>query len=153
MTKHKHAELIKAKVDNMDLAVFFKSNASAKWIKIYCSNNNGLPSFYEGGEYFLCHPKHADVCLHWLNGGEAQNVAECSLLGVVSKSEFGDWRKNSAFMDEVLDLRIKPRKEKRWIGYHKYGPTTAMTYLRKEDAMADTVDHEKWQFIEIEVEG
>lgn len=149
MTAHKHVELIKAKADNMGLVVFVKASAhGGKWFKIDWCDFPTNPH----QEYFLCHPKHAEVCLHWLNGGEAQNVAECSLWGVVSKSEFGDWRKNSSFMNETLDLRIKPRKEKRWIVYHKYGYTAASAYLSKDDALSDTIDHDKWQFIEIEVE-
>lgn len=151
MTAHKHAKMIKAKVGDMDLEVFFKNpDGCNKWLKI--ENSCELSAFYEHYEYFLCHPKHSDVCLHWLNGGEVQDVVLGQFIDLEPKIYDGDWRPGCGFMNCNVNFRIKPRKEKRWIGYHKYGFTTASAYLSKDDALSNTIDHENWQFIEIEVE-
>lgn len=151
MTAHKHAEMIKAKVGDMDLEVFFKNpDGCNKWLKI--ENSCELSGFYEHYEYFLCHPKHSDVCLHWLSGGAVEVLEGEEWMEALTKDDFGKWQNTHFFMCDDEDARIKPRKEKRWIGYHKYGLTTASAYLSKDDALSNTIDHENWQFIEIEVE-
>lgn len=155
MTAHKHAEMIKEKADNMDLAVFFKSNDSVKWIKIYCSNANGLPAFYEDGEYFLCRQKHEKECLHWLNGGEIEVFDEYSgeWLEAVTKEDFREWRSVHFLMREFYQVRIKPRKEKRWIAV-KDGKAMSNYLFESENearVICGRAGHDA-QFIQIEVE-
>lgn len=52
MAAHKHAEMIKAKADNMEL-VLFSEHVEGGWV--VCGGN--LPS-NESLNYFLCLPKH-----------------------------------------------------------------------------------------------
>lgn len=150
MTKHKHAELIKAKANNMELVVFMKSTEDGKWLKII--DFNVLPAFYDDYEHFLCHQKHEKECLHWLNGGkvdiyegESEKIKWTPInLGVV-------WGEYHPFMNSSLIFRIKPRKEKRWIGVTKGGDST-MSFRDKRDAIDAVASPQDWQFIEIEVE-
>jgi len=153
MTAHKHAGLIKAKVDDMDLVVFFKNGTT--WKKT--DSRNVLPAVNSPHvEYFICHPKHADVCLHWLNGGEAQKYQtpsqppyywdEC----LISRA----WSKNHDFMQPDGDFRIKPRKEKRWVVVKNGTLISNRIFVSKHEAevMLGRRASCDAQFIEIEVE-
>ena len=153
MTKHVHAEMIKAKVDNMDLVVFVKGES---WTELP-KNAFTLTAAHE---FFMCLPQHKDACLHWLNGGEAQfeydeNWHSCS-----------EWSKDwylptCGFMQEGNVIRIKPKKgkekEKRWIGVRSDGYTTR-AYDSEHDCSDETdrrTDYDGimgWEIIEIEVE-
>lgn len=109
MAKHKHAEMIKAKADNMDLVVLRK-NYDNSWGEINCHDCCFMPDF----DYFLCLPQHKEACLHWLNGGDVQARrdspwANLLLQNPIYLDEF------TPFMDDCCEIRIKPRKEKRWI--------------------------------------
>ena len=150
--KHKHADMIKAKADNMALVVFVRMAYSGDWVET--SEKECLPSFHPDNEYFLCLPQHNEngQCLHWLNGGEIEMQSDEAWMPVEMFKNTMPWHPLSIFMEDYTAIRIKPRKEKLWIGCHKYGHTTTKTYATKDDAKADTVDHYKWQFIEIEVE-
>lgn len=118
MTAHKHAEMIKAKADNMDLVVLCEGNG--KWIEVTCSF--GEIAWWEDKMYFLCLPKHKDAALHGLNGGSYQ--VKC--LGDYSDSWYlnpEDWRGDGIwYMLESHDSRLKPLKQEKWIAYnHKNG--------------------------------
>ena len=115
MTAHKHAKLIKAKADNMELVKFIKVNG--EWIV----DNLGSCHFDDMCEYFLCLPKHKDACLHWLNGGKSQLEYTHSSYPTWNDidNDATDWSTGHVFMDESLKMRIKPRKEKRWILINK----------------------------------
>lgn len=120
MTKHKHAEMIKAKVDNMELVVFIRPTRG-KWQEC---ESVGLPSF-ENGEYFMSLPKHKEACLHWLSGGEIEFNSELS-DGWEEYDPINIWGIGSIFMQDDYEIRIKPHKEKLWIavkmdGYERLG--------------------------------
>lgn len=145
--KHKHYEMIVAKAENMELVVFEKSKLSG-WVLL---ERHLIPDS-DACEYFLCLPQHKEACFHWLNGGDVQ-VDICGWSGVVA-FDGHVWSPNVCFMSNVNAVRIKPKKEKRWIGFHKCG-LTKKSYETKEEAMMDEKVHKPsnhWQFIEIEVE-
>ena len=153
--KHKHAEMIKAKADNMDLVVFYRLEGEYWWQKE--SDDAALP--YETDiDYFLCLPKHEEACLHWLNTGEIQGLV-CGKWTDLHQEDM-DMSLSLSFRCKFNKYRIKPRKEKRWIAVHLYSnqATPAVgTYKLCSDYV---LRHMKllgspfceWQFIEIEVE-
>lgn len=154
MTAHKHAKLIKAKADNMELVLFIK--VGDQWQVTGCHDNQiiNIASHYE---YFLCLPKHKESCLHWLNGGNIQYKTDLveEFQDYQPKIEFG---LGSIFMLSDFEIRIKPRKEKRWIAHFKSGDdfcTTQFSYKTIEQLKGATYapnGFDNWQFIEIEVE-
>lgn len=154
MTKHKHAEIIKAKADNMELAVFCKGiNDGCEWHEV-----KRFPNWQDNASYFLCLPQHNEhgQCLAWLNGGDLQYSHDG--VGFSDLAEQSKWDPDSAFMDSNLHIRIKPSKEKRWIAHFKYGDrfrTTQFSYETIEQlkvAVHAPDGFDNWQFIEIEVE-
>ena len=113
MTAHKHAAMIKAKADNMELVVFTKNPQSdGKWWAL--ENSKRIIPCFSGDHYFSCLPQHKEACLYWLNGGKIQYKTELV-------PEFQDYQPDiefglgSIFMQPDFEIRIKPRKEKRWI--------------------------------------
>ena len=150
MTKHKHAEMIKAKTDNMDLVVFVKAAAyGGEWFKI---DQHDLPT-NPHQEYFMSHPKHEKECLHWLNGGVVAELNKANnWFPLTPKERYGEWSDEHLFMDGSVSLRIKPHKEKRWIAIDKNGYPASNTYKTKDAAKDDVINPQEWQFIEIEVE-
>ena len=102
MIKHKHADLIKAKVDNMALVVFYKDcyYPEQGW-----QETSQLP-MQEEFDYFLCLPQHKDACLRWLNGDDVQ---------MQSDDEWLDIKDPSIFMSEYTNIRTKSQKQKLWI--------------------------------------
>lgn len=150
--KHKHAEMIKAKADNMELVVCI--NNYGQWEFGDMNNLVDLDAF----PAFLCLPQHKEACLHWLNGGDLQVKRQDS-------DEFLDWDRPSrewkisvSLMHGVSEFRIKPRKEKRWIGYcANRNQTFPHPQDSKELALGYAMTHysyheDEWQFIEIETE-
>lgn len=105
--KHKHVEMIKAKVDDMNLVLLVKGVGG--WKESLCE----LPQDREN-QYFLCHPKHTDQAIHWLNGGKTQFCPSDRFFNMSGFNE-NKWHPNHTFMDKDLETRIKPKKEKRWI--------------------------------------
>lgn len=150
MTAHKHAAMIKAKADNMELVKFNFENG--KWI--IAKNQNKL-QFMQNGKYFLCLLQHKEACLHWLNGGDTQYrhgvSQEWDSYGPIKT-----WTAGSVFMQESLDIRIKPSKEKRWIVANPRA-LASMMYFESEEQAQSAVLHSTGEFkggqvIEIEVE-
>lgn len=151
--KHVHHDKIVAKAANMDLVLFNKSEGQDGW---NVSHETCLPVFSKC-DYFLCLPQHKEACLHWLNGGESQYLSN----GMKEWINFGDstsWSTTHLFMTNECELRIKPKKEKRWIGIHPLGATTPLGKTEEfviDIVLLQLVDVVKpfyeWQFIEIEV--
>ncbi|AUR81471.1 hypothetical protein NVP1007O_05 [Vibrio phage 1.007.O._10N.261.55.F9] len=158
--KHKHYEMIVAKAANVDLVVLIKSKVNNRWEVL---DSVCIPSFYEDTEYFLCLPKHNEKgqCIHWLNGGDVvvKDYPDDKIERVLLASGYSNWHEASVFMCERTGIRIKPKKEKRWIGIHPLGATTPL--CKTENLASNIVLHQlisidmpfyEWQFIEIEVE-
>lgn len=146
MTAHKHAEMIKAKVDNMEIVVFSKDRLDGEWFE-YGRGGDYCP-FHPGDEYFLCLPQHNKdgQCLHWLNGGEI----ESSWKGDgYCRYEVGpddmEWHKERDWMSDFVKFRIKPRKEKRWIAVNVKDGDVCMCTENSSPASG-------YQIVEIEVE-
>lgn len=142
MTAHKHAEMIKAKADNMELVVFVRPNHSDGWYKM--QDDIDIPEFFSTDEYFLCHPKHEKECLHWLNGGKVEIINDNGFRALLlSEDRHAGWSPYFSFMSEQKTIRIKPRKEKRWI---------VTNGERVRFINSDEIYPLSWQLIEIEVE-
>lgn len=153
MTAHKHAAMIKAKADNMDLVVF--SKYKKEWQEISRADDDAC-SFYGDCKYFLCLPKHKDVVLHILNGGDGEvNYGEfwqdCNVGQPIK------WNSRWWCMNEDCESRIKPKKEKRWIAVDPSTTQCTRHYSTKESCFNSEFsgcegNASGWQFIEIEVE-
>ena len=109
--KNKHYEMIVAKAANMELVVFVKTCDNGAWYE----KCDSACQWWEDSEYFLCLPQHKEACLHWLNGGDVQ-------LQDFPTNDFNDyldekyeWSLEIWWMSEQCNIRIKPKKEKRWI--------------------------------------
>ncbi|AUR81812.1 hypothetical protein NVP1013O_65 [Vibrio phage 1.013.O._10N.286.54.F9] len=155
--KHKYAEMIKAKADNMELVLFVKRGESSTWGEL---NNHGDVTFLYEFDYFLCLPQHKEACLHWLNGGEVQDLFEgewvyCASLARATESG-GDntleFSEHHMFMNEEFQFRIAPKKEKRWIAVRRSDHyVQPLIYLSEGDADEDSPS-DYWTHHEIEVE-
>lgn len=156
--KHKHYEMIVAKAANMDLTTLIKFGD--EWMASAPHTVGETISFDSRYEYFLCLPQHKEVCLHWLNGGEAQyRIAIDVWTNASNNVSNAAWSSDNLLMDDQVEFRIKPKKEKRWIGVNsKTMKATHDTYksgVECEDALngvGEICDGHPWQFIEIEVE-
>ncbi len=152
--KHVHSEIVKAKLDNMELIVFSYCNLDQLWSEDIPSQPGVDFIDSSNTNYFLCLPQHKEVCLHWLNGGEAVSSNTDVRDGEIHAYN-GTWSRNHYFMSVVHTMRIKPKKERRWIGVYKNGATTDACLLRKEaenHPMITDFSANDWQFIEIEIE-
>ncbi len=110
--KHKHYDMIVAKAENMELTTLVKFGET--WMISAPHTVGEVISFVSLYEYFLCLPQHKEACLHWLNGGESQYLSN----GMEKWINFGDstrWSDTHLFMTTECELRIKPKKEKRWV--------------------------------------
>lgn len=147
MTAHKHAAMIKAKADNMELVVFRKYYDNS-WGEIQRHDCCFMPDF----EYFLCLPKHKEACLHWLGGGYTQSRYGAS-QDWDDYNPIKSWSCGSIFMQNHAEIRIKPRKEERWVAIKRKDKTEVYTVsFNSLDEAIDTLNGKYWQFIEIEVE-
>ena len=157
MSKHKHYEMIVAKAADTELVVFFKFDTG--W---YFDDTSETIKFHSDTDYFLCLPQHKEYCLHWLNGGEVQDLYDdewtyCAPLSKTINTDSENSLKFShhhMFMNEEFNFRIKPKKVKRWIGvYHTNQFQPTRTFRHKNDL--DTFIAESgigYQSIEIEIE-
>lgn len=150
MTAHKHAEMIKAKADNMELVVFCKDSYddANKW-----QETSQMP-FQEEFDYFLCLPKHKESCLHWLNGGDVLVKSKfVTSWEVVFHGQV--WGDTIGWMREDAKYRIKPRKEKRHIYISTLGATTYAKKTKEEAAREVNImggSFDVWKHYEIEIE-
>ncbi len=156
--KHKHYDMIVAKASNMDLIGLIKSKVTNRWEML---DSSCIPSFYEESEYFLCLPQHKEVCLHWLNGGEYQvnQLPPEKMISIEDTIIIGGWSKDHWFMSEAYTFRIKPKKEKVWIGVYgkhvtenHFGSKSEVEKHVGESPVYSNCSHSWWQFIEIEIE-
>ena len=141
MTQHRHAEMIKAKADNMELVVFI--NNYGQW---EISDLNKLIELH-GMPFFLCLPQHNEngQCLHWLNGGNIQLQDFPTNPFVDYFDQLSSWSPELWWMSEQCNIRIKPKKEKRLIAIH---PETSDIFV----ATSAYIAHDGFQLIEIEVD-
>ena len=156
--KDTHYDKIVDKAANMDLVKLYKNSVTGKWIE--CSNQE--PVFSVKYEYFLCLPQHNESgqCLHWLNGGEVQfthdhnHEQDWILLDGYDRDP--KWYVDSDFMDSECRIRIKPKKEKRWVAYGTNSLKMGVrTFLTKEECVKQYGDEDlngRVQYFEIEVE-
>lgn len=154
MTVHKHAEMIKAKADNMDLVVFGKlqpDNNSA-WVEVTFKE---LIS-EEFHDYFLCIPQHDETCFHWLNDGVVQEKG-IHADDYYWSNETADliwskcWHQEHIFMDDTLMTRIKTRKEKRWIIYNLDKDCVEQVFNSEASGFSDPTFRHSMHVIEVEV--
>ena len=148
--KHVHYDKIVAKAANMALIVLNK-NAVNEWVEQEYTETD--VKFSETGfGYFLCLPQHKDACLHWLNGGEVESHHED--YGTMTLADAGciEWSVKSSFMKESIEIRIKPKKEKRWIAYTKDQKRVGVLTFDSEKAIKCHYGDEADSFHEIEVE-
>lgn len=160
MNRHKHADKIIAKAENMDLVVISQNQKDDSWL---VQNDQGTTDFGDCINYFLCLPQHKEACLHWLNGGEVEergfynddgNFGEIAIFGA------SNWGPNHVFMSDKSEFRIKPRKEKRWIAISNAtgvpvnmafkSALDAVNFIKCDLPMCSASD---FQFIEIEIEA
>lgn len=156
MMKHRHYDMIVTKAANMELTTLVKFGK--EWMISAPHTVGEIISFDSRYEYFLCLPQHKEACLHWLKGGESQYLSN----GMGEWVNFGastGWSDTHLFMTTECELRIKPKKEKRWIGVYGNHVTDGMHPTKElcERCVnrSDKFKHcapEGWQFIEIEVE-
>lgn len=150
MTRHKHADMIIAKAENMDLVVFGKlaENADSAWTEITFREMIENHFF----DYFLCLPQHKEACLHWLNGGK---VIFTNSHGKERESYNHSitWSHVHSFMNDSELSRIKPRKEKRYLMANSMSGACTNHFSTPERALDCIAGTDKrWQLIEIEVE-
>ena len=148
--KHKHHAMIVAKAENMELVVFANSG-DGEWFEMK-NEESPIIDFFE---YFLCLPQHKEACLHWLNGGEVEFEYDSKWNSCSYWSR--EWHETSGFTCEDNKLRIKPKKEKRWIAVDPLTSQCTRHYSTKESCFNSEFagcegNASNWQFIEIEVE-
>lgn len=121
MTARKHAEMIKRWADDDSLIYFTRSRKHQIWM------TEVMPVWSDNFEHFLCLPQHKDACLHWLNGGDCLISFDSvkDVCGVINGQSEKKWKITGGFMNQSATVRIKPRKEKRWITYN---PKTREVY-------------------------
>lgn len=144
--KHKHYSMIVAKAANMDLVVFVKTCDNGAWYE----KSDFACQWWEDSDYFLCLPQHKEACLHGLNGGEVQ-------VQDFPTNDFNDylddkyeWSLESWWMSEQCNIRIKPKKEERWIAINMSRGVYPELFYSEEQARSQHPNAD--QFIEIEVE-
>lgn len=149
--KHKLSEMIKAKAENMDLVIIVKNCQNDEVWWALKSDKEILPSF-ANGEYFACLPQHKEACLHWLNGGgvAVKDYPDDKIERVLLVSGHSNWHEASVFMCERTGIRIKPKKEKRWIIWNENQDKYHCTFLTDPDGIYEA--NFKFSVHEIEVE-
>lgn len=144
--KHKHYDMIVAKAANMNLIQFVRFDK--EWI-VQGRHENLNIAFEENYQYFLCLPKHKDVVLNILNGGNGEvNYGEfwqdCNVGQPI------EWCPEWWCMNDNCESRIKQKKEKRWIAAK--GDAVSGIYKTKRELELMYATTSGVQFIEIEVE-
>lgn len=121
--KHKHYDLIVTKAANIKVIKFVKLPQG--WVATQTDEWN------ETSDYFLCLPQHKEACLHWLNGGESQLEYTHQSYPTWNSidNDAKDWSTGHVFMDGSLSIRIKPKKEKRWIVWNENQDSYHCTFL------------------------
>ena len=141
--KHKHHAMIVAKAENMELVVFANSG-DGEWFEMK-NEESPIIDFFE---YFLCLPQHKEACLHWLNGGEVEFEYDSKWNSCSYWSR--EWHEASGFTCEDNKLRIKPKKEKRWIIWDL--DNDAYNCVFKENPEGRYLANFNFQILEVELE-
>ncbi len=145
---HPHIEMIVAKAANMDLVLFFKAEGGNWRISTLA-----YMAINDKHDYFLCLPQHKEACLHWLNDGETEILDGKGFYPFSSRVINGDWSEGHVFMSKSDTLRIKPKKEKRWLMVQSMSGVCTDHFSTPERAKQCVCETDKrWQLIEIEVE-
>lgn len=144
---HRHADIMKAYADDLGLILFSNGPFGKKWHVV----NRKWPSFNEGFKYFLCLPKHKEVCLHWLSGGDIQyrrgSSQEWDSYGPIKT-----WTAGSVFMQDHVEIRIKRSKETRYAVIHN-GRLVGELFKFDYDIRASYgAEYHELQIFKIEVE-
>lgn len=149
--KHKHYDMICAKAANMDLVVFVKNESTGEWWWL----SGDLP-FNKHQDFFLCLPQHKDAVLAGLNGSNLEYLDEDDLEegGDGWHSAFvNEWSETHWYMREPnIQIRIKPRKEKRYVVIHKGLPVRELFELDADIRSSYGAEYHELQIFEIEVE-
>jgi len=151
MTKHRHAEMIKAKADNMELVVFHNAKEPNEWTE---NVERLIPGFREDWDYFLCLPQHKDAVLNCLNGGVSEVFGGsgnfCRGDAVIGSS----WRSCSLlwYMNDTCESRTKHRKEKRWIAIKKGNKEVGRYTCETLEEAKDMYIPRWWSHHEVEIE-
>lgn len=152
--RHPNEEMIKAKAENMDLVIFVR-HTKTEWVE---AGFMALVADKSAGGYFLCLPKHKEVTLHWLNGGDVlvKEFNDQPAERLIEGSGFSGWHDATVFMAQEAKIRIKPRKEKRWIVAKPSALVSMMYFNSNSDAECaiknSTGEFKGGQVIEIEVD-
>lgn len=148
--KHAYAELFTEKLNDTSLVLFEKHQEWKEWREVSRSDL----VFTVGGnfEYFLCLPQHKQFCLHWLNGGDVivRDHPDDERERVLLSSGYSNWHAASVFMCEKTVIRIKPKKEKRWIIWNENQDAYHCTFLTNPSGIYEA--NFKFSTHEIEVE-
>ena len=155
--KHIHAEIIKAMADNTSLSLFCRDT--------YCPDNGWVETsqwpIQEDFDYFLCLPYHHVACVHWLNGGEVELRidGEEEWIPLLPATDV-EWCMGHSFMKEHVEIRIKPKTKKVWIGvfpwsHGELGYVVTEAYKKRAELayeISKTWGDREYQAIAIEVE-
>lgn len=145
--KRKHSEMIKAWAGDDSLVCFVKT--SHGWREIRYTD------WDEKYEFFICLHQHNEhgQCLAWLNGkalvvdnGKGNGEAGYTLNVIDNPNAWTD------FLRYEYKFRIKPEKEKRWIGVILNGGLTTKVYKTRDEVVNSFCSNVDYQVIEIEVE-
>ena len=152
--KHVHYDMIVAKAANMDLVKKFYNGIKSEWQ----IPKNQDEMFDRRSKYFLCTKENSVAACHILNGGKAEFSFKGSDWTESKKDSDMVWSEDIDLMDSDYVFRIKPKKEKRWIGYCSSRnqtfphPQNSKGLATVYAALHYSYRFEEWQFIEIEVE-
>ncbi|HFQ4860119.1 TPA: hypothetical protein ACGU7E_003291 [Vibrio vulnificus] len=150
MTKHRHLQLIEEKARNLDLVVFVNNGIKCEEVDFAAMVE------HEDFDFFLCSKKHLDIVNYWLGNG-------MPMLQIRSKGNpvWVDFNPDLSlgigfdFMKEENEIRLKPRKQKRWVGVAVNGQSTPNYGVkgRVEDWIKDMgIDQSLFHIIEFEME-
>jgi len=132
MSKHKYASLISEKLNNMDLCLFHKHLSWDSWKEIESRDFHLVID--DNFDYFLCEKDRRDSCFRWLNGEVAQYRINDELESEWSDiQEEREWKKDSLFVSNGVDIRIKPRTSDIFIGIMKGGTVCDRAFFLESD--------------------
>ena len=131
---HRHAEMMKAYADDVSLIVFCNGPFGRKWHVI----DQKWPSFNEDFDCFLCLPRHKEAVLNMLNGGESQIKPAVGWINALN-DDVEKWNPNYWYMLDDYESRIKPKKEKRWIGFMKDNTVVNEHFSSKDELLHYTL--------------
>ncbi|PNG65003.1 hypothetical protein CRN61_17805 [Vibrio vulnificus] len=150
MTKHRHYRLIEEKAKNLDLVIFVNDGKRCQ------ETDFSSMVEHEDVDFFLCSQKHLDLVNCWIESG-------MPTLQIRGKKHpvWVDFNPDLSlgvgldFMKEENEIRLKPRRQKRWVGVAVNGESTPNYGVkgRVEGWIKDMgIDPSLFQVIEFEME-